>query len=282
MPPNDDTHAHHHIAGHEVHVHQPDSPLRSELVSHMPFSVASVALGLALAGLICFMAPVGAPSGAATDAATRLSADQPAPGTSTDDHDHQPVPPDIAGDSHVSRHLHGVGFQPLFHLFHPLHMLFSAAATTAMFWRYDKRLIRAILVGFSGAVVICGISDILIPHVALLLLHKHLHLHICIVEHPALVLPFAMVGVAVGLFAAQGVMQSTYFSHSLHVFTSTMASIFYMVAAYGRVAWIDDLGWIFGFVLIAVMGPCCFSDIIFPVAMSRPARQAYSQTSCCH
>ncbi|MDP3013268.1 MAG: hypothetical protein Q8M92_03435, partial [Candidatus Subteraquimicrobiales bacterium] len=29
--------------------------------------------------------------------------------------------------------------QDLFHVFHPLHMLFSAAATTAMFWRHESK-----------------------------------------------------------------------------------------------------------------------------------------------
>lgn len=33
----------------------------------------------------------------------------------------------------------------LFHVFHPLHILFSATATTAMFWRHEKKLIKAIL-----------------------------------------------------------------------------------------------------------------------------------------
>lgn len=261
-------HSHKHVDGREVHVHQPHSPLRQELISHTPFSVASVAMGLVLAGLICFLAPVEL----------------------TSDGGHEAVHAHDAGESHADHpdsnaddeHDHQSGFLPLFHLFHPLHMLFSAAATTAMFWRYDKRLMRAILVGMAGAVVVCGVSDILVPHAALLFLNKQLHLHICVIEHPALVMPFAFVGVAVGLLAAQGVMHSTFFSHSLHVFTSTMASIFYMVGAYGRVEWITDLGWIFGFVLLAVMVPCCLSDIVFPIAMSKPAREDYSKESCCH
>ena len=36
------------------------------------------------------------------------------------------------------------------------------------------------------------------------------------------------------------------------------------------------------FVLLAVMVPCCMSDIVFPIAMSKPAREGYSQESCCH
>ena len=170
----------------------------------------------------------------------------------------------------------------MFHLFHPLHMFFSAAATTAMFWRYERRAIKAILVGLIGAIGVCGTSDILMPHVSLQLLGKTFPLHICIIEHPGLVLPFAIVGVVVGLLAAMGVAKSTIFSHSIHVFVSTMASIFYMIQGYGRLGWIDDLGWIFCFVVLAVMVPCCFSDIIFPLAMSTKARKAHAQKACCH
>src|SRR5690606_26553856 len=82
-------------------------------------------------------------------------------------------------DPHAG-HAHGSGFRPLFHLFHPLHMLFSAAATTAMFWRYDQRFVRAIIIGFIGAVGVCGLSDIIIPHAAVVLLGQQMAMHICV------------------------------------------------------------------------------------------------------
>ena len=34
-------------------------------------------------------------------------------------------------------------------------------------------------------------------------------------------------------------------------------------------------------VVMAVMVPCCFSDIVFPLAMTRSARAAYARTACC-
>jgi hypothetical protein len=160
-------------------------------------------------------------------------------------------------------------------------MFFSAAATTAMFWRYERRFLKAVIVGLVGAIGICGVSDILIPHVSLLILGFHPPIHICVIEHPGMVLPFAAVGIGVGMLAAVGVARSTIFSHSMHVFVSTMASIFYMVHEFGRMAWIDDLGSIFFFVVVAVMVPCCFSDIVFPLAMVRSARAAYAETACC-
>ena len=89
-----------------------------------------------------------------------------------------------------------------------------------------------------------------------------------------LVIPFAVVGVSLGLCAAVGVQKSTFFSHSLHVFASTMASIFYLVGRFATpVEWIDEqVGMVFLVTIFAVMVPCCLSDIVFPVLMSRSAR----------
>lgn len=292
-------HDHHHRAGREVHVHQPRSALMTELVTHLPLSTAGAALGLVIAGIICFLAPVDIESSVSEPAGVV----SPAPHAEHDhDHDHASAGETHADDEHAhaasatdaahaadvtaldphAGHAHGSGFRPLFHLFHPLHMLFSAAATTAMFWRYDQRFVRAIIIGFIGAVGVCGLSDIIIPHAAVVLLGQQMAMHICVIEHPGMVLPFAAIGIGVGLIAAIGVTGSTFYSHSLHVFISTMASIFYMVHAYGRLEWIDQIGWLFVFLLIAVVGPCCFSDIIFPVAMTKTARQRYAESVCCH
>jgi len=162
-------------------------------------------------------------------------------------------------------------------------MFFSAAATTAMFFRYERRVLKAIIIGIIGAIGVCGVSDIVMPHVSLLILGVQPPWHICILEHPMLVLPFALIGVAVGLGASLGVTRSTLFSHSLHVFASTMASIFYMVGPLGMLAWIDELGMVFLFVALAVMIPCCVSDIIFPLLMTAAGRARYGSEghSCC-
>ena len=217
------------------------SALQVELVEHMPFSVSAVALGLTFAGLICYLAPeVG------SEAA----------------HLHEGR---IAGGRRES-------LISLFHLFHPMHMFFSATATTAMFWRYDRKALKAIAVGLIGAVGVCGVSDIVVPQMALFIMHVPAEWHICVIEHPELVFPFALVGVLTGLGAAGRVAGSTFFSHSLHVLSSTMASIFYLIAPFVGLAWIDDVGKIFIFVILAVMVPCCLSDIVFPLAMTKEAR----------
>jgi hypothetical protein len=233
--------------------------LQTELLTHLPFSVSSVTLGLIFAGIICFLTPdaMVAPIHA----------------------DHAAGP---EGDRAHDAEYHG-SFIELFHLFHPAHMLFSAAATTAMFRKYDRRRLRALVVGFTGAVVVCGLGDIAFPHLSLMILGKAPeHVHICIVQHPGLVFPFAAVGVALGWVAAASVERATFYSHSLHVFISTMATIFYLVGPIGRVAWIEQIGAVFCFSLVAVMLPCCFSDILYPVFFTRRGRADYAHSEHAH
>ncbi|MGB2987510.1 MAG: hypothetical protein WBE26_16725 [Phycisphaerae bacterium] len=244
----------HHHTHEDEHNHAADadraksSALVVELREHLPFSVSAVAIGLIVAGTICILT-LGAQG-----AAEALVEDEHA------GHDHTANPAQL-----------------FFHLFHPAHMLFSAAATTAMFFRYESGVFKAIVIGLIGAIGVCGVSDIVMPHLSLTILGIKTPWHICVYEHPMLVLPFAGVGVLLGLAAAGSVIRSTIISHSLHVLMSTMASIFYMVRPLGMIAWIDDLGKVFIFVIVAVMVPCCVSDIVFPLLLSRAGRDRYGR-----
>lgn len=152
----------------------------------------------------------------------------------------------------------------LFHVFHPVHMLLSAAATTAMFWKHWRNLFRAIVVGFLGSVVVCGISDIVIPWLGGMFLGASMHLHICILEHPFMVLPFVFVGIITGLAAAEVIPSATVFSHTSHVFISSMASVLYLLS-YGLVNWMGAIGGLFIIIILAVVLPCCISDIVLPL-----------------
>jgi len=155
--------------------------------------------------------------------------------------------------------------QNLFHIFHPLHLLFSATATTAMFWRHDKKLFKALTIGFVGSVGICGISDIFLPFVAGYLLGVKMQLHICIIVHPGLILPFVFFGMFMG-FVLPAMVESTIFSHAAHVLISSMASIFYLVS-FGLTNWIPVGGMVFIYMVVAVMLPCCTSDIVLPLLL---------------
>lgn len=155
--------------------------------------------------------------------------------------------------------------EELFHVFHPSHILFSAVATTAMFWKHEKRLIKAIIVGFVGSVGICSLSDIVFPYIGGTLLGAQMRIHICVIETPGLVLPFAVTGILAGIVANQSFERAFEYSHSMHVFLSSMASILYLLS-FGIVDWIHLLGQVFVITIAAVMIPCCTSDIVFPLA----------------
>ncbi len=220
----------------------------TELRRHLPFSVFSVVLGIvALALLTVVIQSVGGD----------LSRPHEAPAVQAEHapvHDHEVLATPAGG---------------LFHVFHPVHLLFSAVATTAMFWRYERRLWKAVITGFVGSVVVCSLSDVFFPYVGGLLLGAPMGFHLCIVEHPGLVFPFVFVGIGVGLLAADAVKASTFISHSAHVFTSSMASILYLVT-YGLSDWMGHVGGVFLVVVVAVMIPCCISDIIFPLLVVTP------------
>ena len=152
----------------------------------------------------------------------------------------------------------------LFHILHPAHILFSSVATTAMFWKHEKKFVKAVLIGFFGSILICGISDIILPFWGGIILGVDMVMHVCIVENPLLILPFAIVGVLAGLLITQSVEHSTEYSHSAHVLISSLASISYLLA-YGLQDWIHLVGGVFIVTVLAVMIPCCASDIAFPL-----------------
>lgn len=169
---------------------------------------------------------------------------------------------DIAGPS-----------RSLFHIFHPIHLLFSATATTAMFWRHEKRFLKAAIIGFLGAVVICGMSDILIPFLAGFLLGVEMCLHVCIIKHPGLILPFVFMGIFAGFMIPNATQKSTIFSHASHVLVSSMASILYLIG-FGFSQWIPAAGMMLVYMVLAVIIPCCLSDIVFPLFLTRKGKKS--------
>ena len=162
-------------------------------------------------------------------------------------------------------------FSDIFHVFHPIHVLFSATATTAMFRRYDKKIYKAAIVGAAGALGVCAISDIFFPYIGGLVSGVEMDLHVCLVENPMTIIPFAVFGIVVGLFAADvfAERKSTIFSHSGHIFISTMASLLYLTA-YGFSDWMGEMFAVFLILILAVFIPCCISDIIFPLLFVNP------------
>ena len=157
-----------------------------------------------------------------------------------------------------------------FHIFHPLHIILSATATTAMFWRYERKLFKSIIVGLVGSLMVCGISDSLLPFIGGSLLGVQMELHWCLLVHPETVVPFAIFGVCIGIVAEDLVKGKTItiFSHSFHVLISTMATLLFLIS-FGFTAWFSHIPAIFLITFIGVIIPCCLSDIILPLLVTK-------------
>lgn len=155
-----------------------------------------------------------------------------------------------------------------FHVLHPLHVCLSAITTTAVFWHVERRLARALFFGVFGSVIPCGFSDYIVPFVGGKLLGQQMQLHVCLIEHPMLILPFLALGILAGLLFDERISGGSVFSHGAHVFVSSLAALLYL-AGYGFTDWMTDVQMVFpvfAVVVLAVWIPCCIGDIVIPVS----------------
>lgn len=161
--------------------------------------------------------------------------------------------------------------ETVFYIFHPLHVVLSAATTAAMFRKHgDGRLLPAILVGYFGSVGVATLSDSVVPFLGETLLRlPHAEAHIGFIERWWLVNPAALLGIAIGLWRSR-----TEVPHAGHVLISTWASLFHIIMALGEtVSWLQ-LPAVFLFLFLAVWLPVCLSDIAFPLLFARRAMPA--------
>jgi hypothetical protein len=150
-------------------------------------------------------------------------------------------------------------FPNAFEIIHPAHVLVSAAATAAIFHKYKKSILQSIIIGVTGAILIGTISDALLPWIAGNLFSLNTTLHLPIIENPILIITTAIAGTYIGIYL--GLFK---LNHSLHVFFSVFASLFYLLAFSSNInIWII-LGSSF-VVFLVVYIPCCVSDIVFPI-----------------
>jgi len=258
-----------------------------ELAHHVPFSLFSAAAGMTVIALVS-ISMGDRFGGSVATAPTRERSRTEAPSLGSEVETTTVAKSGGRGEreteaegAKVAHELLPSFFEKMFHVFHPLHIFLSAVATTAMFWRFDRRLLRAILTGIVGSVGICGVSDIFFPFVGGLASGRRMTLHVCVVEHPWLILPSAAVGVLAGIVAVRALTRrkSTIFSHSSHVFVSSMASLLYLIS-FGFADWTHGLLSVFAIVVVAVVVPCCTSDIVFPLLLA--SSEARTHMVCAH
>jgi hypothetical protein len=150
----------------------------------------------------------------------------------------------------------------LFWSLHPLHVLASALVTTAMYRLHSNgRILRTLIIGYLGSVGIATLSDSLIPFAGEWLLNMpHRGVHLGFIEKWWLVNPLAFAGIAIGYLYPK-----TKFSHAIHVFLSTWASLFHILMAMDTSIDVVTAILVAVFLFLAVWVPCCTSDIVFPL-----------------
>lgn len=175
---------------------------------------------------------------------------------------------DTTGQNNKGAHL-------LFHNFHFLHLLFASTGAVLTFRRYSKKTLACLIIGFLVPAVFCTLSDAVLPYFSGKLLSVDMHFHWCFIKHFQIVLPFVLIGILNGwsmskhpinrqLFYSQGF-------HFLHIFVSSMAALLYLIS-FGFFKWWKNMSTIFIFLILSVLIPCTFSDIIIPMFFAKQKR----------
>lgn len=160
----------------------------------------------------------------------------------------------------------------LFHSFHFLHLLFAATGTMLTFRRYSNNLALGLAVGFAVPAIFCTLSDAFLPYLAGTALNLNMHFHWCFLSHLDTVLPFLLVGMLNGWIMSSHPRNLHFFYsvgfHFVHIFISSMASILYLVS-FGFSEWWAQMGFVFIFLILAVLIPCTLSDIVVPMLFAK-------------
>jgi hypothetical protein len=153
-----------------------------------------------------------------------------------------------------------------------MHIVFAATGTLITFFRFSKNIVKGFLVGIFSTTVFCTLSDAIIPYIGGKLLGVNMHFHLCFLTELRNVLPFLGIGLLNGFVmsrhhSSKQSMFSTS-SHFVHILISSFASTFYLVS-HGFTQWYSSIGFVFLFLIIAVVIPCTFSDLIVPMAFAK-------------
>lgn len=219
----------HHHKSHDHKDHAHEHTVWQELMCHFPYAVFSVAFALTL---ISFITKPGSPSDAG-----------------------------LLRQAHI-----------LFHNFHFMHIVFAAAGTMITFLRYSKKIWFGVLIGILSPAVFCILSDVILPYLGGRMLGVDMHWHVCFITEMHNVIPFLFIGILTGIaLSYHGSEQQGYyslFSHFFHILVSSIASTLYLVS-HGFTNWYDSIGYVFVFLIIAVVIPCTCSDVLVPMVFAR-------------
>jgi len=154
--------------------------------------------------------------------------------------------------------------QNIFYTLHPIHILLSAIVTSSIYILYSGKnfkIWKLLLIGYIGSIGIATLSDSIIPYLGEILLNlPNRGIHLGFIEKYWLVNPLALFGICIAYFYPK-----TKLPHAGHVLLSVFASLFHIIMALGETISLFLIILSIIFIFIAVIIPCCLSDIIFPL-----------------
>ena len=145
-----------------------------------------------------------------------------------------------------------------FEILHPIHIIASAMVSAGIFYKYKKNFFQAIGVGIFSAILIGSLSDILLPYITGFIFNFEISFHFPLIEKPLIILGTAIFGSILGTIT-----KLTKLPHLTHVGLSIFASLFYLMAFTQN---FEILHFVISIIIvfIAVLIPCCVSDILLP------------------
>ncbi len=153
--------------------------------------------------------------------------------------------------------------ESFFNIAHPAHVFVSALVSAAIFYKYKKKVVPALLAGIGISIIIGTISDVLIPWLGGIAFNLDTILHIPLFEETFLIISTAIIGSILGITT-----KYTKEPHFLHVFLSVFASLFYLTNFSQNISYIGFLLMVL-IIFIAVLIPCCISDVILPILLAK-------------
>ncbi len=230
----DNSATHHHDVSHSHghdHGHGHNHSLVEELICHVPYAIFSVAFSLIVLSFLAY-----------------------------------------ASQSVADPKMLKKGYKMLFHSFHFMHIVFAATGTLITYFRFSKNMLAGLVMGIISPTLFCTLSDSILPYLGGRALGVSMHFHMCFLTELPNVLPFLFVGILNGILMSwhSESRQSQYslFSHFVHIFISSLASSFYLVA-HGFTNWYSQIGSVFLFLIFAVVIPCTVSDVIVPMLIAK-------------
>ena len=170
------------------------------------------------------------------------------------------------------------GSHMLFHSFHFMHLVFAATGTMITFLRFSRDITRGIIISTVSPIFFCLLFDVILPYLGGKALGVDMHFHICFISELHNVIPFLAIGLlngallhskhstTLGLFSVS--------SHFIHILVSSLASLFYLVS-HGFTTWEQSMGYLFLFLIFAVVVPCTLSDVVVPMYFARAKNEKY-------